>query len=274
MNTILFRSICWLVLIGLTPVFMFGQQLEGQQNYYQNEQSGFVYDREFSMDFKLQSKGFTLGAVFGNIKSYYKTSYLRFEFGEIKHPLEFRQNLDLQPVASTQVNRSFIYAKQNNLYVLRAGWGAKRYLSEKARKKGIAVGVTYEAGPTLGILKPYYLELRYYIDGVLTRPDIRSEKYSEENANKFLDELSIFGAAGFGEGLGELQFRPGAHGKVALHLDWGVTDEFIKALEVGLMLDVFMDKMPIMVENPQVSEIKNRPYFVNFFVALQLGKRH
>ena len=52
-----------------------------------------------------------------------------------------------------------------------------------------------------------------------------------------------------------------------MHLDWGAFDEFVKAFEIGAMLDVFPSKIPILVgEN-------NHQVFLNFFVNLQLGKR-
>ena len=42
--------------------------------------------------------------------------------------------------------------------MLRVGMGAKRYFSEKAKRKGIAIGINYQAGVSLGLLKPYYLD--------------------------------------------------------------------------------------------------------------------
>ena len=74
----------------------------------------------------------------------------------------------------------------------------------------------------------------------------------------------------FVKGFNELSVVPGGQFKVAVHLDWGAFDEFIRALEIGVMGDIFFKEMPIMVDE-EFSE--NRPYFINLFVALQLGKR-
>jgi hypothetical protein len=52
-----------------------------------------------------------------------------------------------------------------------------------------------------------------------------------------------------------------------VHLDWGAFDEFLRALEVGIQLDIYPKKLPIMVNS------ENRPYFMNLYVSLQLGKR-
>jgi hypothetical protein len=61
---------------------------------------------------------------------------------------------------------------------------------------------------------------------------------------------------------------PGINASLAYHMDWGAFDEMVKALEIGVAVDVFGQKAPIFVSE----EINNR-VFINFFVNLQLGKR-
>jgi hypothetical protein len=51
-------------------------------------------------------------------------------------------------------------------------------------------------------------------------------------------------------------------------MDWGAFDEMVKALEIGLSVDVFARKAPIFVGDEQ-----NRQVFFNFFLNLQFGKR-
>jgi hypothetical protein len=251
----------------------FGQQhLPSGQNYY-DEAKGIVYNREFTMDLKLHTNGFALGANFGKLRTYYLTRFFNVELGEIKHPKEFRQSFDFQAPASNKVSRAFIFGKQNNFFVLRGALGEKRYFSEKAQRRGLAIGMSYMAGPSLGLLKPYYLEI---ID--IPEPGggnfvIRSQKFTESNANTFLNITSIYGSSGFSKGLSEISVIPGAHAKVAVHFDWGAFDEFVKAIEAGLMVDFFFRKVPIMVESPQVRNVENSPIFINLFLNLQLGKR-
>lgn len=230
------------------------------------ENVGIVYNRETTFNMKVASnRGFIAGMEFGRLRTYYKTSYYHISLGELKHPKEQRQSAD--PILSRSF-RPFIFGKQNNFFVLRSGWGTKRYFSEKAKHKGVAMGMSYAFGPSLGLLKPYYLAICY------PNPDrpgdcrIFHEKYSEENASLFLDENGrIKGASPFTKGFGELGFRPGANASIALHMDWGAFDEFVKAIEIGAMLDVFPTRVPILVGDD------NRQVFLNFFVNLQLGKR-
>jgi len=249
-----------------------GQQtIELGENYY-DEVKGIVFDREFTVDLKLHTNGYALGINIARLKTFYLTNFFNFEFGEIKHPKQFRQSFDFRPSANGKVSRAFVFGKQNNFFVLRGGYGQKRYFSEKAKRKGLAIGVSYSGGVSLGLLKPYYLELNYpesSTNDIITR----SEKYTEENADIFLDITRIFGASSFTKGLSELSVLPGGHGKVAVHFDWGAFDEFVKALEVGVMFDVYFQNVPIMVESPQVENVENRPLFINLFLNLQLGKR-
>lgn len=225
---------------------------------------GIIYNRETTFNFRLTTnRGFGLGMEFGRLRTYYRTTYFHIGLGEVKHPKEQRQS----PPPNVRSFRPFVYGKQNNLFVARAGWGIKRYYSEKARRKGVAVGASYSIGPALGLLKPYYLALAY------TSPDnprdqrVLHQKYSEQNANVFLDQTRILGASPFTRGLGELSFLPGGNASVAFHMDWGAFDEVVKALEIGLQIDAFARPAAILVSE------ENSPLFFNFYVNLQLGKR-
>lgn len=262
----------FLLLLGALPLSA-QQTFETNKNIY-DESEGIVYERELTADLKLlQTNGFAIGVNIAKLKTYYLTRYINIEFGEIKHPKEYRQSFDFQR-QSARVSRAFVFGKQNNFFVLRGGFGEKRYFSEKAKRRGVAVGISYEAGPSLGLLKPYYLELiRSAEPGEVDNFVVRSEKYSEQNANTFLEISRIYGSSGFAEGLGELGIVPGAHAKFAMHFDWGAFDEFVKAIEAGVMVDVFTQKVPIMIESPLVENTENRPFFINLYVNLQLGKR-
>ena len=268
MKRILYALLC---LIWMTAPAKAQQTLELGQNYY-DENKGIVYSREFTVDLKLHTHGFALGVNIASLKTYYLTNFFNIEIGEIKHPKQFRQSFDFQPSISGKVSRAFIFGKQNSFFVLRGGFGQKRYLSEKAKRRGLAIGLSYEAGPSLGLLKPYYLELNYPEQSnneIVTR----SEKFSEDNAENFLDITRIFGASSFSKGLSEIAIQPGAHGKFAVHFDWGAFDEFVKAVEAGVMIDGYLKKVPIMVESPEVQNVENMPLFINLFINLQLGKR-
>ncbi len=226
---------------------------------------GIIYNQEFSLGLRMHTNGFALGTTFGKIKTYDHTNYLHFELGELKHVKEFRQSFEIPSAISGRISKAFKYGKQNNLYVLRGSAGSKRYFSEKAKVKGVAVGISYEGGATLGLLKPYYLDLRSG-DGKQTIPF----KYSEEDHSRFLDIWQIHGASPWTKGFNEISLSPGINGKFAVHFDWGAFDEYVKSIEAGIMVDAFLNKTPIMVE---VDNVENRRLFINLFINLQFGKR-
>jgi hypothetical protein len=165
-----------------------------------------------------------------------------------------------------------VYGKQNNFFALRGGYGQKKYLSDKARFKGVAVGINYEGGPTIGVLKPYYLILRYVSEN-FGQLNYRSERYSPENASRFLANENIFGADSFTKGLTQINIVPGLHAQGSLHFDFGTFDEFVKAVEVGAMVDFFFQEVPIMIESDLTPSVQNSFAFVNLFVNVQFGKR-
>jgi hypothetical protein len=255
-NTVLF------ILLGLCSVTVFAQEtLEPPERLEPSK--GVIYNKETVFDFFMHTSGFGVGMKFGEIKTYYRTKYYHIEFGNIKHPKEFKPS---NPGNYLNIlNKPYVYGKQNGFYTLRAGIGEKRYFSEKARERGIAVALNYQGGLSLGFLKPYYLDLRQ--DASSGGPPVQAEKYSEENEEKFLDRNFIVGYSGFSKGLGETKIIPGIHLKGGVHFAWGAYDQFAKALEVGVMLDLYFQTIDIMIIED------NKPYFINLYLNLQLGKR-
>jgi len=238
---------------------------EGSAQIAPKEQVGFLYNRETTFNVRLATnRSFGFGMEWGKLRTYNKTKTLSLGISEMKHPKEQKQN------AAPSVRRSsrpFVYGKQNSLFVLRSGWGFKRYYSEKAKQKGVAIGISYSIGPTLGLLKPYYLALNYPETGSYSGR-LLLQKYSAANDSIFLDNSKILGAAPFTKGLSEISIIPGGTASIAYHMDWGAFDEMVKALEIGFTIDVFAKKTPIFVDNSQ-----NQQVFFNFFLNLQFGKR-
>jgi len=258
-----------------TSLSLFGQQtLPGGQNYYDTGLTGIVYDEELTFDFKLLTpRSLAFGINIGKIKAYNHTRFYNIEIGSLRHAQEVRQNFDYQIVQTNRVSRAFVYGKQNSAFALRAAVGNKHYFSEKAKNKGLAVGASYAVGPNITFIKPYYLELYQFRDGISV---ITEEKYSLENEEQFLDVFrsqTIIGGAPFSKGLEELSIMPGISAKAAIHFDWGAFDEYVKALEAGIMIDAYLKEVPIMVESDAVPYLKNSPVFINLYINLQLGKR-
>lgn len=227
---------------------------------------GILYNHERAGDLQIHTNGFALAYVVGDIRKYYLTRYRYFGVGLLKHPREYRQAVNFQSGnLILKTSSAFAYGKQHNFIVARAGIGEKRYFSEKAKRKGVAVGISYEGGISLGILKPYYLDLnRLEPSGGSVAV---TEKYSEENADLFLDVSRIQGAASFFKGIDEISILPGFHGKIGAHFSIGAFERDVRALELGIMCDIYFKRVPLMIiEN-------NQPFFLNLYATLQIGRR-
>ncbi|MDX1684496.1 MAG: hypothetical protein R3275_04620 [Saprospiraceae bacterium] len=250
------------LLLAITTTVVIGQSsILPRESAYAPK--GVIYNDEYAVNLTLHSNGLKIGFDKGTIKTYYKTNYYHFDIGFLRHPKEIRQSLNYQ--TTIDISNSYTYGKQNSFLLLRGGFGSKRYFSEKTKHKGVAVGINYEVGPTLGFTKPYYLIFAFRVDG---ERQVREIKYSEENADLFLDDTRIQGRAGFFKGFSELNVLPGIHGKFGTHFALGAFEKYVTAMEAGIMVDVFFQEVPIMViEN-------NRRLFLNVYLTLQLGKRN
>lgn len=260
--------------LSILFIFILSNKLFTQKSFQPKqvdfEWKGIVYRNESTGNATLHTNGFSLAYKKGKIKTYYKTNYYHLELGFLRDGREQKQNRNI-PISFNKVSQSFRFGKQNHLYVLRAGKGTKRLITDKAKRKGVAIGYNYEAGPAIAFLRPYYLELIYNIeqDGRFYN-ELRIEKYSEDNAAKFLDYNSVFGGAPGNPGWSELRIVPGIQAKLGLFFSLGAFEEYAKSLEIGLMGDFYIRKIPIMVETEAISA---KPYFINFYATLEFGKR-
>jgi len=238
------------------------------------EEKGVLYFNEWSIGARLLSNGWEVFGERSKIKSIHKTRIIQFGFSEIKHWKERKQQAEYTFLGSNlESPKNFYYGKQNQFYTLRAGYGFRKNIADKAEKNGVRVSLSYLGGITLGLLKPYYLDLAYPVEdndpNVLTFL-IVSQRYSEKNHDKFLDWYSIAGASGFKYGFVEIEPVPGIYGKFGLNFDWAGKEEYVKALEAGLMLDLYYKRIPLMVEE---EHNYNRFYFLQAYVSFQFGKR-
>ena len=248
------------------------QRLPGNSNIYNATDLGVVYDNEVTFNFAIATpRNFFFGVRSGKLISYDKTRYWSLSFGDIRHSRERRENPEFVNPVNNRVSRAYVFGKQNQLYALRLGFGSRKLLSEKARQRGVAVGYSYEVGPSLGIVKPYYIELLSQdFNNPGAPPEIR---YTGDNANLFLNQGQIFGGAAWTTGLEELGIRPGVSARFSTHFGFGAFEETAKSIEAGVMADFFLGDTDIMIESELTPGVTNSPLFLSLFVNLQIGKR-
>lgn len=260
------------LVLSISLVVSAQQQLPANQNIYGAAGRGIIYDHELNFMFGIATpRNMFLGVRSGKLITFDKLRFWTASFGNIRHSRERKENRNDVLPSSNRVSRAYTFGKINQLYALRIGFGMRKYLSEKARNRGVAVGYSYEFGPSLGLLKPYYLE---YLTGEAgTGNGIRDIRYTGDNANEFLNQNRIFGASSWAVGLDELGIRPGVHAKASAHFGFGAYDEVSKVLEAGLMADFFLGNTDLMAESEFTPGVSNPPLFLSLFLNVQFGKR-
>lgn len=231
---------------------------------------GVIFSEEKTVDVRLHTNGWSIALGKGDIVQYDRIHFQSIQVGEIKHPKQDRRTFDLLSFGSQSGNRSYVFGKQNNLFFLKYNIGRKRYFTDKAERKGAVLGISYSGGPTLGLVKPYLLDVVTRIiqpNGAIAT-EITPLRYDGTNGDIFLDPNEIIGPSGIGRGWENLKVQPGLHANIAMHLDWGAFDKFIKGLDMGLAIDYFFKEVPIIITD------NNSKLFLNLFVSAHLGKRY
>ena len=242
----------------LRRISIFKQQEEGEN----------LYQREFSAGARLNTDGWSGFLEKGYRKSRTKVTFFQFEFAEKKDPKEDKKSGAIKGVDQygfVYSEKPYIYGKQNNFYQVKIGIGQQRLIGGKANKNGVMVNGFYYGGLSMGLLKPYYLNVIDPSDGV----SVVQIKYGESVLynQAFTDRNSIIGGAGFGKGWGEVTVVPGVHAKTGLRFDWARFNEVVSALEVGVNAEYYTKDIPLMVGNSP------KKFFFNAYIALQFGKR-
>lgn len=249
----MFKNLIFFFLLLTCATQSMAQRIKPQASDLQDYQ----YKHEASGGFRLQTNGFSLFLEYGWIKDIFKTRLIQLEYD---YYIDYRQKKQHSQI---QDGRDYVYGLQNHFHVIRFSYGVKQTIVDKADRNGVRLCFVAFGGGALGLLKPYYLNLKQ----TDTTADIKPERYSSANASRFLDKSSIAEAAPIRYGLNQIQPVAGVTGKLGLDFDWGKKDEFVKSLQAGIMLDLYYKKLPIMINN------YNHFYQFAAYISFQFGKR-
>jgi hypothetical protein len=220
----------------------------------QEEEGEIVFNKQSVFGIKLATDGYGITYEIGKFKSPRRSLLYQIELSEKKHKKEKKlaASIDNQ----FQIN-SVVFGKTHNFYQLKLGIAQQQVIGGKGNKNGVAVSAIYGGGLTVGMLKPYYVDVE---DSSRTR---KRSTYPEIVDNNFLE----LGAAGFTVGWDAVKIRPGAYAKAAMRFDYGRLNEMVTAIEVGLGAEFYSTKMSQLIYN------KEKQLFFNAYVSLLLGRR-
>lgn len=231
---------------------------QGQQSVY-DDPGRTLYSHEISGGPMLHAHGWGITFQYGKYVTARDRNMFGIDIVTMKHPKEIKS---FNP--NYQDARGYFYGKLNSMLAVRPTYGRKHRITEKVRKSGVEVNYVWDIGPSLGLLKPVYLQI-----GIPGFPyqDIITERY--DPAKHFAD--NIFGRASWFKGLGETRLYPGAFGRFAFNVEYAATNTGIKGLEAGITLDAYGEKLPQMAMLE--GEDGNQQFFLGFYITMHFGAK-
>lgn len=216
------------------------------------EEGEIVFRKHSIFGFKANTDGYGLSFEMGRFKSARVTNIYQLELNEKKH----KQEKKLNSFNGLEFNSVILY-KLNNFYQFKLGMGQQRIIGGKGNKNGVAVAVIYAGGLSLGMLKPYLIEV-----------DVNGKRFNSSYPT-ILDSnyTEIIGAAGFTKGWSDLSIKPGLHAKAAMRFDYGRFNETVTGIEVGVNAEYYTGKIP------QMQDTEQKQFFFNGYITILLGRR-
>lgn len=160
------------------------------------------------------------------------------ELLNIKHPKEYRY---LTPSGTT-----FTFGKQNFLYSIRGIYGKEKLLFKKAPQQGVQISGLIGAGPTIGVIAPYYI--------------LSGSGYEQYDPKVHQSRGSIQGSGKLFQGLGESDITFGLNAKAGLSFEFGTFKNNMAGVEIGVSAEAFPKKI-IIVPTQENSAVFTALYF-------------
>ncbi|GGG37447.1 hypothetical protein [Hymenobacter glacieicola] len=255
---------CGLLLaaLGAAPV---AQAQQTQVTSSSNDEPS--YRKEFTYGVNFNTRGGLIGGASVRSTRLLNQDWSRFwslEAVEIKHPKE-------QKVA-TRYGGSYVYGKSNYLFAIRPSVGLQRVIFRKAPESGVQVNALVGAGPTIGLLMPYYISYDYSNgQGNPSASDIRNEQYNPDihrAPDLIVDRAPLF------SGAGETKPALGAHLRGALSFEYGRYRDAVAGVEVGFLLETYA-KDPAIIRVAQIPDKDlNDQFLPSVYLTLYLGTRN
>jgi hypothetical protein len=226
---------------------LFYSPASAQQEDDEEYRSEIIYGLNFNTN-----GGIIGGAIFKYSQAISSNMYQTFglEIVNVKHPKELR--------VSYYNTNTFIAGKTNYLFAVRPQYGRELVLFRKAPDEGVQINAIAAVGPTLGLIKPYYILYSY------SNTDVRSEAYDPA---RHTDLGRIVGTGGMFEGFDELRMVPGIHLKAGLSFELSGFRNSVTGFEVGFLLEKYTTDIILI---PQAA---NRSFYTSGYLNLFFGSK-
>lgn len=230
------------------------------------------YNKEFVFGVNFNNQGGLLGGA--SIRSSRVLDDRTLRFWMLEGVM--LKNAKEQRVTNPYVGGTYVASKANYAFVLRPSLGLQRVLFRKAADAGVQVNVLASAGPSVGLLMPYYISYdRTFAVGQaqynLSSDEIVNEPYDRTKHNV---ELAILDHGPLFSGIGQTRVVPGAHLRGGLSFEYGRYRDAVAGMEVGFLVEAFTKRMVILAPDLNLSSDQlNRQFFPSVYLTLYFGHR-
>jgi hypothetical protein len=227
------------------------------------EEEDQPYQNEYVAGINLNTNaGIFGGFFFRHSRFVNKKRYRLFavELVNVRNPKE-------QKTSNGNTGNSYIYHKTNYLLPLRFQFGRKYALFQSDDEEGVEVNAIFAGGPTLGLLKPYYIQYDYtdYVNSGSTSPTVtKKEQYRPDRDSV---DARILGSGGFTSGIFHTKLRPGLNVKAGLSFELSKHGGGVTGMEIGGLVELFPGKIVI------IPEAGNKEIFSSLYVNIYFGTR-
>lgn len=231
----------------MKKVLLFGLIFSSLLAFGQTEEDD--YDTEITWGVnKNTNSGLIGGVIFKLARRKQNETFVTYgvELMNVKHPKERHY---LSPTSGTR----FIWGKESYLYAIRGLYGREQLLFRKAPQQGVQISAVAAAGPTIGIVAPYYI--------------LYQGNYVQFDPEKHRSFNAIQGSGKLFQGLGESRFVPGANAKAGLTFEFGAFKNNVAGVEVGASLEAYPKKIII------IPTQENRAVFTALYFSIFWGTR-
>lgn len=176
------------------------------------------------------------------------------------------RELRIESIFNNQGGRDFVFGKLNYFFVVSPTVGIYKDLFREKSGSMIDVSVAIQAGPALGILSPYYIEVARSSPGI-SAFNIRSVEPFDPEIHAYID---IIGRSGiFSEQL-QPETEIGLSVRTFTLIDLTRSRKYISGLQAGIQADIFPEEVAILAPRDGV---ENRQAFISFTLGLVIGNR-
>ncbi|MDU0369759.1 hypothetical protein ACFPAF_05080 [Hymenobacter endophyticus] len=247
--------------LGLAPQ---GQAQQLKQTLASNNDEP-SYRKELIYGVNFNTRGGLIGGATVRSTKLLNQDWARFwsiDLVEVKHPKEQK--------SGTFYGGVIVPGKSNYFFVARPSVGVQRVIFRKAPDSGVQVNGLLSAGPSIGLLLPYYITYNYTSDPQVNPTDYRNEQFDPQihEERRIIDRAPLF------SGVSNTDVQVGAHIRGALSFEYGRYRDAVAGVEVGALVEAYTKAPPIIRARTLSDEALNDRFLPSVYLTVYLGSRN